>query len=53
MVDYSLTCDAANNAIVAFTDMRSGDLDVFAYKISPFQVNFYGSNGVTLSSNRI
>lgn len=50
LVDYSLTCDAANNAIVAFTDMRSGDLDVFAYKISPSGEFLWGANGVTLSS---
>lgn len=50
LVDYDLTCDAANNAIVAFTDMRSGDLDVFAYKISPSGEFLWGANGVTLSS---
>ncbi len=50
LVDYDLTCDASNNAIVAFTDMRSGDLDVFVYKISPSGQFLWGANGVTLSS---
>ncbi|MBK6680467.1 MAG: hypothetical protein IPG53_10775 [Ignavibacteriales bacterium] len=50
LVDYDITCDASNNAIVAFTDTRSGDLDVFAYKISPSGEFLWGANGVTLSS---
>lgn len=50
LVDYDLTCDASNNAIVVFTDIRSGDLDVFAYKISPSGEFLWGSNGVALSS---
>ncbi|MBK7865852.1 MAG: T9SS type A sorting domain-containing protein [Ignavibacteriales bacterium] len=50
LVDYDITCDASNNAIVAFTDTRSGDLDVFAYKISPSGQFLWGANGVTLSS---
>lgn len=50
LVDYDLTCDAQNNAIVVFTDLRSGDLDVFAYKISPAGQFLWGANGVALSS---
>lgn len=50
LVDYDLTCDAQNNAIVVFTDTRSGDLDVFAYKISPAGQFLWGANGVALSS---
>ncbi len=51
LVDYDLTCDAQNNAIVVFTDTRSGELDVFAYKISPTGQFLWGANGVALSSN--
>ncbi len=50
LVDYDLTCDAQNNAVVVFTDTRSGDLDVFAYKISPTGQFLWGANGVALSS---
>ncbi len=50
LVDYDLTCDAQSNAIVVFTDIRSGDLDVFAYKISPAGQFLWGANGVALSS---
>jgi len=50
LVDYDLTCDAQSNAIVVFTDIRSGDLDVFAYKISPTGQFLWGANGVALSS---
>lgn len=50
LVDYDLTCDAQNNAVLVFTDTRSGDLDVFAYKISPTGQFLWGANGVALSS---
>jgi len=50
LVDYDLTCDAQSNAIVVFTDTRSGDLDVFAYKISPTGQFLWGANGVALST---
>jgi hypothetical protein len=52
LVDYSLTCDAKNNAIVVFTDLRSGEPDVYAYKISPAGHFLWGANGVALSSGK-
>ncbi|MFC2103258.1 T9SS type A sorting domain-containing protein [Bacteroidota bacterium] len=52
LVDYDLMTDADDNAIVVFTDTRNaGDLNVFAYKISPTGDFLWGANGVSLSSS--
>ncbi len=51
LVDYSLICDASDNAILIFSDIRdAGNLNVFAYKISPTGTFLWGSNGVTLNT---
>ena len=52
LVDYDLTADQADNAVVVFTDLRNGstnDLDVVAYKISPEGTFLWGPDGVGLS----
>jgi hypothetical protein len=52
LVDYDLICDDSNNAVIAFTDIRnSGQINPFAYKISPTGTMLWGSNGVTLSDS--
>lgn len=52
LVDYDLICDDSNNAVIAFTDIRnSGQINPFAYKISPSGTMLWGSNGVTLSDS--
>lgn len=52
LVDYDLICDDNNNAIIAFTDIRnSGNINPFAYKISPTGTMLWGSNGITLSDS--
>ncbi len=51
LVDYDLMADANDNAVVVFTDTRnSGNLNVFAYMISPTGNFVWGSNGVSLST---
>jgi hypothetical protein len=51
LVDYDLTTDNNNNAVLVFTDTRnSGSLNVFAYRISPTGSFLWGANGVGLSS---
>ena len=52
LVDYDLTVDDSNYAVVVFTDIRSGNqIEPFAYRISP-QGNFvWGANGVALSTS--
>ena len=52
LVDYDMTIDQNDNAVVVFSDMRSGgsnDLDVFAYKIAPDGSFLWGPDGVGLS----
>jgi hypothetical protein len=52
LVDYDLGVDDSNYAVVVFTDIRnSGQIEPFAYRISP-QGNFvWGANGVALSTS--
>lgn len=52
LVDYDMISDDSNNAIIVFTDTRSGStINPFAYKISS-QGNFlWGANGVTLAND--
>lgn len=51
LVDYDLLVDDNDNAVVVFCDTRnSGNLNVFAYMISPAGNFVWGNNGVGLSS---
>ena len=54
LVDYDMTVDHNDNAVIVFTDTRNGspnDLDVFAYKIAPDGSFLWGPNGVGLSDS--
>ncbi|MDA0667872.1 MAG: hypothetical protein O3A95_04835 [Planctomycetota bacterium] len=52
LVNWDLTADTGGNAVVVFTDTRSGsDLDVYAYCIAATGGLPWGPNGVTLSVN--
>lgn len=52
LVDYDLAVDDSNYAVVVFTDIRSGgQIEPFAYRISPQGVFVWGSNGVALSTS--
>lgn len=52
LVDWDLIADSAGNAVLVFTDTRSGaDLDVQAYKIGPGGAFLWGPNGIPLSAN--
>jgi hypothetical protein len=52
LVDWDLISDKAGNAVLVFTDTRDGgDLDVFAYKLSPAGAMLWGADGVQLSAN--
>ncbi len=51
LVDWDLAVDDSNNAIIVFTDTRSGgSINPFAYKISPLGQFRWGPNGVQLSN---
>lgn len=52
LVDYDLICDASNNAVLVFTDIRGGgQINPYAYRISPAGTQMWGANGVTLSDS--
>ena len=52
LVDWDMIADNNNNAILTFTDIRSGGtINPFAYMISPAGAQMWGANGVTLSDS--
>jgi hypothetical protein len=48
VTDYSLISDADGAAILAFNDMRAGNFDPFAYKVSPSGDMAWFADGVAL-----
>ena len=52
LVDYDLGVDDSNYAVVVFTDTRNGgQIEPFAYRISPQGTFMWGANGVALSTS--
>ncbi|MCX6304345.1 MAG: carboxypeptidase regulatory-like domain-containing protein [Bacteroidetes bacterium] len=51
LTDWDMTCDAANHAILAFNDIRLGNTNVVAYRISPSGSFIWGANGIMLSNS--
>ncbi|MDL1891310.1 hypothetical protein FBQ87_00260, partial [Sphingobacteriales bacterium CHB3] len=52
LVDYDLAADDSNYAVVVFTDIRNGgQIEPFAYRISPAGDFVWGANGVALSTS--
>ncbi|HSP88913.1 MAG TPA: T9SS type A sorting domain-containing protein [Ignavibacteriaceae bacterium] len=50
IVDYDLNVDDDDNALLAFTDIRNGgNLNPYAYKISPNGNFLWGSDGIELN----
>lgn len=52
LVDYDMTVDQDDNAIIVFSDIRNGgasSLDVFAYKIGSDGSFLWGADGICLS----
>lgn len=47
---YDMKADADGNAVVAFQDERTGQLDIVAYKIAPDGTFLWGPDGVELPS---
>lgn len=45
---YDLAVDREDNAIVAFQDMRSGQMQIVTYKISPGGTQMWGDAGIML-----
>jgi hypothetical protein len=52
IVDWDMMTDNSDNAVIAFSDIRSGvDFKVYAYLISPTGNFLWGPNGVSLSTS--
>ncbi len=52
LVDYDLGVDDSNYAVVVFTDIRNGgQIEPFAYRVSPQGTLVWGVNGVALSTS--
>jgi hypothetical protein len=51
LVGWDMKTDAAGNAILAFTDIRNGELNPFIYKVSPSGNMLWGANGITLTDS--
>ncbi len=50
LTDWDMTVDQEDYAILAFQDIRNGDNDVFAYRISPDQEFVWGTDGIEMST---
>lgn len=51
VTDWDLICDTDGNCVLAFSDIRSGNLDVQAYKIAPDGLLAWGPDGINLSQD--
>ncbi len=51
VMDWDLIVDRDGNAVLAFTDLRSGEFDVQIYKISPGGEFLWGADGISLTEN--
>jgi len=50
LTDWDMTIDHEDHAILTFQDIRNGDNDVFAYRISPDGDFLYGEDGIEMST---
>lgn len=50
LTDWDMTCDGANHAILVFNDIRTGNTNIVAYRISPSGTFVWGDNGIQLSN---
>lgn len=51
LTDWDLNCDNANHCILAFNDIRTGNSNIVAYRISPTGAFVWGDNGIQLSNS--
>ena len=48
--DWDLTVDNTGNCVLAFNDIRDGNVNIFAYKISPAGNFEWGADGIALTT---
>lgn len=51
--DYCMDIDHDGNAVVAFSDIRNGFSNVYAYKISPAGEFLWGADGIMISNSSL
>jgi hypothetical protein len=51
ITDYDLTVDAEEHAVITFTDIRTGNNNPVAYRISPSGEMIWGATGIMLANN--
>jgi hypothetical protein len=51
VTDWDLICDSQGNCVLTFSDIRSGNLDVQAYRIAADGQMLWGPDGLNLSQN--
>ena len=49
--DWDMTTDTAGNCVLAFNDVRDGNANVYAYKISPSGTFEWGADGIALTTS--
>lgn len=51
LTDWDMTVDQTNHAVLVWQDIRNGNNNVYAYRISPEGNFVWGANGIALSNN--
>jgi hypothetical protein len=51
LTDWDMSVDAENCALLVFSDIRTGTLNPFGYRVSPSGEMMWGEDGVALSSS--
>ncbi|HNX44241.1 MAG TPA: T9SS type A sorting domain-containing protein [Bacteroidales bacterium] len=51
ITDFDMTVDNDTCAVIAFQDIRTGNNDVFAYRVSPSGEMLWGNDGIRLSTS--
>lgn len=51
ITDYDLTVDPDGYALITFSDIRTGQLNPVAYRVSPAGEMMYGATGIMLANN--
>lgn len=50
LTDWDMTCDVNNHCILVFNDIRTGNTNIVAYRISPTGSFVWGDDGILLSN---
>ena len=51
ITDWDLTTDNTGNCVLAFNDVRDGNVNVYAYSISPSGEFLWGADGIALTND--